>query len=330
MPKTTEELYKELLEQGKQYQQQANDYLSAYDNRGQFSYDAENDPMYQSLKNQYVHQGRRAMEDTMGQAAGLTGGYGSTYAQGVGNQAYNEYLTQLNGQIAGLAQQARANWDAEGDRMLDRYNLALNAANTAYGQARDALGDLRYDKEYADSQAYQQWQMNRADQSDARSYAEMMIKMGLMPSSDVLAAAGWSEADVKRMVDYYKQMQAQAASGGGYSSGGSRGSGGSSGGGNGTGNEYETGAENPYMSGIVGAAIGATAATGAQNITDAQVNELYQYALANGPDALQAYMYQNYKNSPNFDAVLKRLKQMLVPKQSGPVQNPKNPSQWSE
>lgn len=222
MPKTTEELYKELLEQGKQYQQQANDYLSAYDNRGQFSYDAENDPMYQSLKNQYVHQGRRAMEDTMGQAAGLTGGYGSTYAQGVGNQAYNEYLTQLNGQIAGLAQQARANWDAEGDRMLDRYNLALNAANTAYGQARDALGDLRYDKEYADSQAYQQWQMNRADQSDARSYAEMMIKMGLMPSSDVLAAAGWSEADVKRMVDYYKQMQAASASGGRYSSDGSK------------------------------------------------------------------------------------------------------------
>lgn len=326
MPKTTEELYKELLEQGKQYQQQANDYLSAYDNRGQFSYDAENDPMYQSLKNQYVHQGRRAMEDTMGQAAGLTGGYGSTYAQGVGNQAYNEYLTQLNGQIAGLAQQARANWDAEGDRMLDRYNLALNAANTAYGQARDALGDIRYDKEYADSQAYQQWQMNRADQSDARSYAEMMIKMGLMPSSDVLAAAGWSEADVKRMVDYYKQMQAQAASGGGSRESRRQ----SDVPTNETGNEYETGAENPYMSGIVGAAIGATAATGAQNITDAQVNELYQYALANGDDALISYMYQNYKNSPNFDDVLKKLKKMLAPANSGPGYNPKHPNQITQ
>lgn len=328
MPKTTEELYKELLEQGKQYQQQANDYLSAYDNRGQFSYDAENDPMYQSLKNQYVHQGRRAMEDTMGQAAGLTGGYGSTYAQGVGNQAYNEYLTQLNGQIAGLAQQARANWDAEGDRMLDRYNLALNAANTAYGQARDALGDIRYDKEYADSQAYQQWQMNRADQSDARSYAEMMIKMGLMPSSDVLAAAGWSEADVKRMVDYYKQMQAQAASGGIRSGGGS--GGGGNGNGSGSGDGYETGEENPYMSGIVGAAVGATAATGAQNISDAQVNELYQYALANGDDALISYMYQNYRNSPNFDDVLKKLKKMLAPGNSGPGYNPKHPNQLTQ
>ena len=48
MPKTTEELYQELLEQGRQYQQQAQDYLNAYDNRGNFSYDAANDPLYQS------------------------------------------------------------------------------------------------------------------------------------------------------------------------------------------------------------------------------------------------------------------------------------------
>ena len=327
MPKTTEELYQELLEQGRQYQQQAQDYLNAYDNRGNFSYDAANDPLYQSLKNQYVHQGRRAMEDTMGQAAGLTGGYGSTYAQGVGNQAYNEYLTQLSAQIPGLAQQARANWDAEGDRMLDRYNLALNAASNAYGQARDALGDIRYDKEYADSQAYQQWQMNRADQSDARSYAEMMIKMGLMPSSDVLAAAGWSEADVQRMVDYYKGLQ--------NASGGS-GSG-----------DYWKYLQNPQgddttkghtvtiydiLNGVVGATGEFLQGVEApfQNITDAQVNELYKYAQENGADALVSYMYQNYRNSPNFDAVLKKLKEMLLPQQNEPKQNPRDSRMWTK
>ena len=213
MPQTTEELYRELLEQGKNYQNEANDYLNQYDNRGQFSYNAENDPIYQSLRSQYVHQGRRAMEDTMGQAAGLTGGYGSTYSQGAGQQAYNEYLTKLNAQIPGLAQQARSAWDAEGNRLLDRYNLALNAANTAYGQARDALGDLRYDQEYADNKAYQEWQMNRTNQQDAQSYAEMMIKMGLMPSDDVIAATGWSAEDIQRMVEYYKNLQ--NASGGG-------------------------------------------------------------------------------------------------------------------
>ncbi|MEE3458732.1 MAG: hypothetical protein VZQ75_02635, partial [Candidatus Faecousia sp.] len=163
MPKTAEEIYKELIEKGNAAQQQANDLLSQIDNRPAFQYDAATDPLYQSYKDQYVHQGKRAMEDTMGQAAGLTGGYGSTYSQSVGNQAYNEYLTKLSAQIPVLAQQARAAYDAEGQRMMDRYNLALNEANTAYAQGRDALGDIRYDQEYADKIAYQDWQKQQAE-----------------------------------------------------------------------------------------------------------------------------------------------------------------------
>ena len=127
MPKSTEEIYKDLLAQGQGYQQQADSLLEQINNRPAFSYNAETDPMFQSVKNQYVHQGQRAMQDTMGQAAGLTGGYGSSYAQAVGNQAYNEYLTQLNAQIPVLAQQARAAYDAEGQDLRDRYALALNA-----------------------------------------------------------------------------------------------------------------------------------------------------------------------------------------------------------
>lgn len=148
MPKTTEELYQELLAQNKNYQQQADDILSQYDSRGAFSYDAQNDPLYQTLKDQYVRQGKRAMEDTMGQAAGLTGGYSSSYSQSAGNQAYNDYMTQLSAQIPALAREARSAYDAEGQRMLDRYNIALNAANQAYSQSRDALGDIRYDTEW--------------------------------------------------------------------------------------------------------------------------------------------------------------------------------------
>lgn len=244
MPKTTEELYQELLAQGNQYQQQANDLLSQYDNRGAFSYDPNNDASYQALKNLYVNQGRRAMQDTMGQAAGLTGGYGSSYSQSVGNQAYNEYLTKLNAEIPGLAQQARAAYDAEGQRMLDRYNLALNAANTAYGQGRDALGDLRYEQEWAQKQqeyaddlayrdwqkqqaeasaasdqAYREWQMQRSDQSDARDIAMMMIQMGQTPNAELLAKAGLSASDAQIMARYYAQQAALSAGGDGSGGG---------------------------------------------------------------------------------------------------------------
>lgn len=251
MPKTTKELYEELLAQGAAAQQQADDLLQQYDNRPAFAYDPNTDGTYQALKNQYVHQGRRAMEDTMGQAAGLTGGYNSSYGQSVGNQAYNEYLTQLNAQIPGLAREARSAWDAEGDRMLQRYNLALNAANTAYGKGRDALSDMRYDqeweqqqREYEDDLAYRQWQQQQAgldrerqtrldeadrqyrewqmansDKDDAYSRAMTWIKMGIMPSDEALAAAGIDKAQAQRAVYL---ANAGGYSGGGGSSGGRR------------------------------------------------------------------------------------------------------------
>ena len=234
MPKTTEELYKELIEKGNSAQQKANDILTQIDNRPAFQYDARTDPLYQSYKDQYVHQGKRAMEDTMGQAAGLTGGYGSTYSQSVGNQAYNEYLTKLNSQIPVLAQQARAAYDAEGQRMMDRYNLALNEAGTAYAQGRDALNDMRYDQEYADKIAYQDWQKQQqqqqwdyevAQKSKAQAYemAMQMISTGQTPGNDLLSQAGISADYARAMAAYYKQQAALAASSGGgksYSSGG--------------------------------------------------------------------------------------------------------------
>lgn len=225
MPKSTEELYQELLAQGQQYQQQAKDLLTQYDNRPAFSYNADTDPIFQSYKDQYVHQGQRAMEDTMGQAAGLTGGYGSSYSQSVGNQAYNEYLTKLNAQIPVLAQQARQAYDAEGDRLLDRYNLALNAANTAYGQGRDALGDLRYEQETAynrerDALADQRYQdelnynRQQSEMNSARDYATYLLGMGIMPSAEQLAAAGMTPQEAAAIQAYYRNQMALAAGGG--------------------------------------------------------------------------------------------------------------------
>lgn len=341
MAKTTEDYYKELLAKGEQHQQQAADYLSKYDNRGQFSYDPESDTSYQALRDQYTRNGQRAMQDTMGQAAGLTGGYGSTYSQSVGQQAYNDYMEKLSAQIPGLAQQARAAWDAEGNRLLDRYNLSMSAANSAYGQARDALGDMRYDQEYADKMKqyqddldYRKWNMDRAEKGDAQSYAEMMIKMGLMPSSDVLAAAGWSADDVQKMVDYYN---AQMAGYGGGSSGGGGGYGGVSGyyGYGGYDSGYDDDATGKYMSEYEylknhtswdpafeaasnrakleskkNAALPSAPTSKAIDMREQQ--DLFNYAKANGADALISYMYTQYRNSPNFNAVLQTLKRRLI------------------
>ena len=45
-------------------------------NYGDFSYDVNSDALYQQYADQYTRLGNMAMQDTMGQAAAMTGGYG--------------------------------------------------------------------------------------------------------------------------------------------------------------------------------------------------------------------------------------------------------------
>ena len=54
--------------------------LQAYLNREDFQYDVDADALYQQYKDRYVELGKTAMQDTMGKAVALTGGYGSSYA----------------------------------------------------------------------------------------------------------------------------------------------------------------------------------------------------------------------------------------------------------
>ena len=149
MPKTTQELYEELLQKGQDYQNQANDYLSQYDNRDPFKFDLDNNALYQQYKNQYTLAGQKAMKDTMGQAAGLTGGYANSYAQNVGQQAYDDYLTKLNAIVPELYAQERSYYDQEGDDLYNQFNLARQMYSDEYNRGRDALSDQRYADELA-------------------------------------------------------------------------------------------------------------------------------------------------------------------------------------
>lgn len=93
-------------------------------NRKPFQYDLNGDLLYQQMADQYAQMGAQASRNAMGQAAALTGGYGNSYAQQVGTQANQQYMTALNQNIPALYQQALNAYLAEGDRMMQQYELA--------------------------------------------------------------------------------------------------------------------------------------------------------------------------------------------------------------
>lgn len=127
------------------YQSRWDDELtSLYDqirNRKKFSYDMGTDPLYLQYREQYQRLGRLAMQDTMGQAAALTGGYGSTYGEQVGQQAYNAYLQNLNDIVPQLQQQAYQRYQDEGTDLYNQFSLVKSRDDTDYGRYRDTVND---------------------------------------------------------------------------------------------------------------------------------------------------------------------------------------------
>lgn len=134
---------------GGQYSSQVDEALKKLLNRKDFTYDLNGDMLYQQYKDQYITQGKQAMMDTMGQAAALTGGYGNSYAQSVGQQTYQGYLQGLNDKIPELYQLALQKYQQEGDDLTNRYGLLKNEYDSEYSRYRDNVSDWNTDVDRA-------------------------------------------------------------------------------------------------------------------------------------------------------------------------------------
>ncbi len=217
---------KDAQEQLKQYQEnKPGEYVSGYQqkidgllnqilNREGFSYDFSTDPLYHSYRDQYLHQGRLAMQDTMAEAAAMTGGYGSSYAAAAGSQAYQGYLNRLNERIPELYQAALDRYDREGNWMkteLESLTGAEKQAQQAYQEEVDRYykgldhytkrADTLYKQDYG---AYQDMLDSLADMRD---YYAGQEQQAFQRKQSELA----HELAVKKFEESIRQWQAEQA-----------------------------------------------------------------------------------------------------------------------
>lgn len=141
------------------WQDQINAIIGNIQNREDFSYDINNDALYQQYKDQYTALGKLAMQDTMGQAAAMTGGYGSSYASSAGNQAYQQYLSQLNEVVPELYGMARDQYNQEGQELYNQYGLLADQENQDYGRYMDSYNQWASERDhlqgvYSDERAF--------------------------------------------------------------------------------------------------------------------------------------------------------------------------------
>jgi len=134
-----------------QYEDKLNEMYDSLMNTDPFSYNFNEDEMYQLYKDQYMTNAKRGMEDTMGYAASLNNGYGSSYSQSAAQQTYQNHLNDLNSIIPELRDQAYTEYKDKQSQELQKYNLTNDAYNREYGEYRDAVADYQADRNFYQS-----------------------------------------------------------------------------------------------------------------------------------------------------------------------------------
>lgn len=133
------------------YQTQMDSLLGKIENPKPFSYDINNDALYEQYKNQYIRNGKLASADVMGQAQAMTGGYGNSYAQTVGNEAYLSYIADLNNIIPDLNQMAYDRHQAERQALLEQYALLAEREGIDYDRYMNDLSLYLDERNYLSS-----------------------------------------------------------------------------------------------------------------------------------------------------------------------------------
>lgn len=200
------------------YDQQLADLYNSITQRQPFSYDASRDDLYQEYVQRYEQLGNKAMMDTMGQAAALTGGYGNSYGQRVGQQTYDEYMTGLNDKATEMYQLAYQRYRDEGDTLSKQYGMLGDLADKDYGMYTDAynkyMAEAALRGQSGDFEAYKaMWGEDAAKKMQAAYASQVLMPQYLNGQIDA--------ETYKSIAGVYPVGYVEPGTGGGGDSGGS-------------------------------------------------------------------------------------------------------------
>lgn len=168
---------------------------AAITGRPAFSYDPASDPVYNSYAQSYQRRGRLAMRSTMGQAAALTGGYGSSYAQSVGQQQYDSYLQSLGEALPELYGMAWQRYNAEGDALKTAWELASERSEVKRESEREA----------AEREAAAQKSAETARRENYDRLYKLIYNSGYNPNETELSDSGMTGEQASALLAEYRR-----------------------------------------------------------------------------------------------------------------------------
>ena len=135
-------------EYNSQYQNEIDALIQKINNREPFSYDFNQDSVYQQYKDIYQKLGNEASMNAVANASSMTGGYGNSYATTAAAQANQQYMSRMNDVIPELAQAALDRYNSETDKLYQQYAMYGDQEDRAYEKYRDTLNDYYTNRDY--------------------------------------------------------------------------------------------------------------------------------------------------------------------------------------
>jgi hypothetical protein len=154
------------------YSDQVRDMMDTIMGREKFTYDVDKDPLFQQALASAMNSGKTAMQDTIGQASALTGGYGSSYATSAGNQAYNAFIEDAYNNLPQYYQMAMEAYQMEGDDLYRQLGMLTDADDREYSRNVTAYDATYQHRNQMYNEAYQQF---RDAKNDAYNVANLKL-----------------------------------------------------------------------------------------------------------------------------------------------------------
>ena len=138
-----------------------------------------------------------AMGDAIGQASAMTGGYGNSYAQSVGQQMYQKEMQNLNDIVPELYQMAYDKYNQEGQDLYNQYGMLTDDYDRGYAKHMDGYNQLMDMLGIKRSDYYDGADLFYTEQNNKNSVADKEFNnaMEILNRNDSNA---WAEAEWNR------------------------------------------------------------------------------------------------------------------------------------
>lgn len=208
--------------------------LSSLSSREPFEYEASGDAIFREYSDRYTREAKRAMKDTVGRVASLTGGYGSSYAATAGSEAYASKMSELGDILPELYKLAYSKYLDEGSEMRSLLSAYRDADDEYYSRYRDGVSDWQSDLKrlataYESARDYEygaardtvedeQWQ--KEFDEGIRQYEATLAEKKRQYDSDLAEKQRQYESTLAEKQRQYNASLAQRGSSSGSSAGG--------------------------------------------------------------------------------------------------------------